>query len=131
MTGQKTKINSTDIKLSKFQLPKIIQYDGCFGIMIGNLGKKTNRLIDLADPLAKNVLTKLVTKTASSVIDKFEKSISVRGSVRARKGLTLIIPNESMDDVTKTAKSLEILIPLIDGVIETAKHEIKKDKVDS
>lgn len=131
MTGQKTKINSTDIKLSKFQLPKIIQYDGCFGIMIGNLGKKTNRLIDLADPLAKNVLTKLATKTASSVIDKFEKSISVRGSVRARKGLTLIIPNESMDDVTKTAKSLEILIPLIDGVIETAKHEIKKDKVDS
>ena len=131
MTGQKTKINSTDIKLSKFQLPKIIQYDGCFGIMIGNLGKKTNRLIDLADPLDKNVLTKLATKTASSVIDKFEKSISVRGSVRARKGLTLIIPNESMDDVTKTAKSLEILIPLIDGVIETAKHEIKKDKVDS
>ena len=131
MTGQKTKINSTDIKLSKFQLPKIIQYDGCFGIMIGNLGKKTNRLIDLADTLAKNVLTKLATKTASSVIDKFEKSISVRGSVRARKGLTLIIPNESMDDVTKTAKSLEILIPLIDGVIETAKHEIKKDKVDS
>ena len=131
MTGQKTKINSTDIKLIKFQLPKIIQYDGCFGIMIGNLGKKTNRLIDLADPLAKNVLTKLATKTASSVIDKFEKSISVRGSVRARKGLTLIIPNESMDDVTKTAKSLEILIPLIDGVIETAKHEIKKDKVDS
>ena len=131
MTGQKTKINSTDIKLSKFQLPKIIQYDGCFGITIGNLGKKTNRLIDLADPLAKNVLTKLATKTASSVIDKFEKSISVRGSVRARKGLTLIIPNESMDDVTKTAKSLEILIPLIDGVIETAKHEIKKDKVDS
>lgn len=119
------------MKLSKFQLPKIIQYDGCFGIMIGNLGKKTNRLIDLADPLAKNVLTKLATKTASSVIDKFEKSISVRGSVRARKGLTLIIPNESMDDVTKTAKSLEILIPLIDGVIETAKHEIKKDKVDS
>lgn len=99
--------------------------------MIGNLGKKTNRLIDLADPLAKNVLTKLATKTASSVIDKFEKSISVRGSVRARKGFTLIIPNESMDDVTKTAKSLEILIPLIDGVIETAKHEIKKDKVDS
>ena len=133
MTGQKTKINSTDIKLSKFQLPKIIQYDGClcFGIMIGNLGKKTNRLIDLADPLAKNVLTKLATKTASSVIDEFEKSISVRGSVRARKGFTLIIPNESMDDVTKTAKSLEILIPLIDGVIETAKHEIKKDKVDS
>ena len=127
MICQKTKINSTDIKLSKFQLPKIIQYDGCFGIRL----IKTNRLIDLADPLAKNVLTKLATKTASSVIDKFEKSISVRGSVRARKGFTLIIPNESMDDVTKTAKSLEILIPLIDGVIETAKHEIKKDKVDS
>ena len=36
-----------------------------------------------------------------------------------------------MNDVTKTAKSLEILIPLIDGIIETVKHEIKKDKVDS
>ena len=73
MICQKTKINSTDIKLSKFQLPKLIQYDGCFGIMIGNLVKKTNRLIDLAVPLAKNILTKLETKTASSVIDKLKK----------------------------------------------------------
>ena len=35
------------------------------------MGKKT--LIDLAVPLAKDILPKLATKVASSAIDKFER----------------------------------------------------------
>ena len=49
---------STDIKLSKAQLSKIIQSGGflgkTLGIMMGNLGKKA--LIDLAVPLAKLIV---------------------------------------------------------------------------
>ena len=45
-----------DIKLSKTQIPKIIQSGGCtgktFDNMIGKLGKKA--LLDLAVPLAKD-----------------------------------------------------------------------------
>ena len=65
-----------DIKLSKAQLSKIIQ-SGHFGKTIdnimSNLGKKA--LLDLAAPLAKDVLLKLVTKTTQSVLDKFERKI--------------------------------------------------------
>ena len=65
---QKTKVRntfannmSTDKKLSKSQLAKIIQ-SGEF------LGK-----LDLAVPLAKDVLPKLATKATLSAIDKLEK----------------------------------------------------------
>ena len=65
----------TNIKLSKTHLSKIIQSAGFLGKTlgngIGNLGKKT--LIDLAVPLAKDVLPKLTTKATSSVLNKFER----------------------------------------------------------
>ena len=41
------------------------------GNMMSNLGKK--KLLDLAVPLAKDVLPKLATKATSPVLDKFEK----------------------------------------------------------
>ena len=50
---------STDIKLSKAQISKIIQSDGVLGEMLHKLGKKA--LLDLAVPLAKDVLPKLAT----------------------------------------------------------------------
>ena len=75
-----------DIKLSKAQLSKLIQsgriLGKTLGNVIGNLGKKA--LIELAVPLAKNGLSKLVTK-ATSVLDKFERKISGKGAVRAGK----------------------------------------------
>ena len=62
----------TDIKVSKAQLFKIIQ-SGWFLAktlrnMIGIYAKKT--LLDFADPLPKNVLSKLATKATLSVLDK-------------------------------------------------------------
>ena len=70
--------------------------------MMSNLDKKAQ--IDLVVPLAKGILPKLVTKAASSVIDKFE-----RKRERAGKGFTLFILNEHMDDIIKMLleKSLE------------------------
>ena len=101
-TNQKTKIRntfnkitSTDAKLSKAQLNKIIQSGGFFGKtldkVIDNLDKKA--LIGLAVPLTKDVLLKLGTKATSSVLDKFERKISGQGAVTGGKGFTLFISN--------------------------------------
>ena len=77
---------STYIKISKAQLSKIFQLGGCFGNMIANLDKKA--LKDLVVLSAKDVLAKLATKAASSVIDKFGRKTSRRGAVRAGKRFT-------------------------------------------
>ena len=101
---------STDIKLNKNQLPKIIQMGGFLGKTLGkmmsNIGKKA--LIDLAVPLAKDVLPNLATETTSSVLDKFERKISVKGEVRAEKGFTLprrqiLVPRTSPSNVLRTS----------------------------
>ena len=74
---------STDIKLRKAPLSKIIQSGDILGNMLGNLGKKL--LIDLAVPLVKDVVTKLATKAALPVIDKFKRKASRQGAVWAGK----------------------------------------------
>ena len=63
---------STDIRLRKAQISKMIQSGGFLGKTLGKLGKKV--LLDLAVCLAKDVLPKLATKATSSVLDKFEKT---------------------------------------------------------
>ena len=78
-TRQKTKIKiafaknmSTNIKLIKAQLTKIIQSGGslgfCLGKTVGSLDKKA--LLGLA-VLPKDVLPKLATKATSSLLHKF------------------------------------------------------------
>ena len=74
---------STDISLTEAQLDKITQSGKFLGSAIGILGKEA--LINLAVPLAKDILPKLVTKAFSSILDKFERKISGRGAVRAGK----------------------------------------------
>ena len=118
---------STDVKLSKAQLIKIIQSDRflrkAFGNVISNLGKKA--LLDLVFPLAKDVLPKFASKATSSVLVKFDRKISWRGAVRPGKGFFLLISNKGMDDFNKIVESLEKSGLLIDGVTETVKQEIK------
>ena len=65
-TSQTTKIRnafannmSTDIKLSKAQISKIIQSGGSFGSWLANLGKKA--LTNVAIPLARDNLPGLVS----------------------------------------------------------------------
>ena len=77
-TRQMTKIRnvfaknmSTDIKLSKSQISKIIESGGSFGSWIGNLGKKapTNIIISLA----RDNLPGLASNLTSSTINLTEK----------------------------------------------------------
>ena len=79
--------------------------------------------------MIKDVLHKLATKATTSVSDKFERKISGRETVRARKGFNLFISSDDMDDI-KMVKSLENSGLLSDGASETVKHEIKNQKMD-
>ena len=115
---------STDIKLSKSQLAKIIQPGGFLGKTSGNLGKKV--LIDLTVTLAKDVLPQLASKATSFLLDKFDRKISGQGPVRARKGFALFISNEDMDDIIKIVESIKKSSLLIDGATETVKNSTKK-----
>ena len=117
---------STDMKLIKSQIFKIIQSGGSSASWLGNLGKKA--LTDLAFPLARDYLPGLVSILASNKISKFGRKISGKGAVEAGKGFTLSILNKDMNDIIKIINSLEDSGVLIDGVAETIKHEMKKTR---
>ena len=117
---------STDIKRSKARISKIIESGGCFGSWLANLVKKA--ITNAAIPFATDNLPGLVTNLASYAINKFERTTSGKGAVRAMKGFTLFISNEDMNGIIKIIKSLEDSNLLIDGITETVKHEIKKTR---
>ena len=117
---------STDIKLSKARISKVIQSDGSFGSWLANLEKQT--LTNVTLPLARDSLSGLVSNLTSSAINKFDKKISGKGAVRAGQGFTLFISKEDINDIIEFIKSLEDSGVLTDGVTETVKHEIKKQE---
>ena len=132
-TKQTTKIGnafanniSTDLRLSKTQISKIIQSVEHFGSWLSKLGKRA--LINIAIPLGRDNLSGLVRNLTSNVVNKFEGKVSGKGAVRARKGLTLFISNEDMNGVIKVIKLLGDSGVLIDGITETVKHEIRKQE---
>ena len=75
---------STDIKLSKVQLSKIIQSAGfvgkTLGNMMGNIGKKKKHYQSLPFLWLKMFFPKLTNKATSFILDKFEeKNIVEKG----------------------------------------------------
>ena len=60
---------STDIKLSKTQISKIIQSGGSFGSWLGNLGKKA--LASIVIPLGGDKLPGSVSNLTTTVVNKF------------------------------------------------------------
>ena len=105
-TRQRTKINvfdnnmSTDKKLNKAQISKIIQSWGSFqfwfnfGYWLGNLAKKV--LTNVAIPFTRDNLSGLISNIALNAIHKFERKMFGKGAVRAVKEFTLFISNEDM-----------------------------------
>ena len=126
-TRQKTKLRnafnknmSTDLKLSKAQISKIIQSAGFLGSL---LSKLADPLMKVAIPLAKNVLAPLGITAAASAIDAgIQKKIHGSGTT------TLIISNEEMNDIMKIIQALEDSNILLKGVTKTIKNETKKQK---
>ena len=119
---------STDTKLSKAQISKIIQSGGSFGSWLGKLGKKAPTNIVIA--LARDNLPGLVSNLTSSTINTFGRKISGKEVVRAGKGFTLFISNEDINDIIKIITSSADSGVLIDGITETVKDEIKNKKTD-
>ena len=117
---------STNIKLSKYQISRIIQSARSFGSWLDDLEKK--ELTNIAIPLAKDNLPGLVSNLASNTINKFERKISVKWAVRAVKRFASFISNEDMNEIIKIMKSLDDSGVLIDGVTETVKHKMKKQE---
>ena len=116
---------STDIKLSKTQISKMIQSGGFLGRLFGPLLKTGLPLIkNVIKPLAKSVLIPLGLTAAASAADAgIHKKILGSGNTT-----TLIISNNEMEDIIKIVKSLEDSGLLLKRVTETVQNEVKKQK---
>ena len=114
---------STDIKLSKTQLSKMIPSWGFLGRLLGQLLKTGLPLMkNVIDPLAKSVLIPLGLTAAASAADAgIHKKILGSGNMT-----TLIISNDEMGDIIKIVKSLEDSSLLLKGVTETVQIEVKE-----
>ena len=119
--------SSTDIKLSKTQLSKMIQSGGFLGRLLGPLLKTGLPLMkSVIKPLAKSVLIPLGLTAAASAADAgIHKKILGSGN---NNNTTLIISNDEMDDILKIVKSLEDSGVLLKGVSETIQHEAKEQR---
>ena len=114
-TRQKAKLRnafnsnmSTDLRLSKAQISKIIQSGGFLRSL---LSKLAGPLMKVAIPLAKNVLAPLgITTAASGTNAGIQKNIHGSGTT------TLIISNEEMNDITKIVQALEDSNILLKGL---------------
>ena len=111
---------STNLKLSRAQISKIIQSGGFLGSL---LTKLAGPLMKVAIPLAKNVLDALgITEAASAIDAGIQKKIHGSGNT------TLIISNEEMNDIIKIVQALEDPNILLKGATKTIKNETKEQK---
>ena len=119
------KHTSTDIKLSKTQLSKMIQTGGFLGRLLGPLLKIGLPLMkSVIKPLAESVLVTIGLTAAASAADAgIHKKIL--GSDH-NNNTTLIISNDEMDDILKIAKSLEDSGVLLKGVSKTIQNEAEE-----
>ena len=113
---------STDIKLRKAQISKIIQAAGSFGSCLGNLGSTIKYRYSFRLRQFAWISNKFNFKCNKYICQKSKWKRSCQSRKR-----TYFISNEDMNDIIQIIKSLEDLGVLIDGVTETVKHEIKKE----
>ena len=104
---------STDLKLSKVQISKIIQSGGFLGSL---LNKLAGPLMKVAIPLAKNVLATLGITAAASAIDA-----GIQINTR------FLHNNEEMNDIMVIVQALEDSNILLKGVTKTIKNETKEE----
>ena len=107
---------STDLKFSKSQISKIIKSGGFLGSL---LSKLAGPLMEVAIPLAKNVLAPLGITAIDAGIQK-----KIHGS----ESMTLIISNEEMSDIMKIVQALEDSNILLKGITKRIKNETKEQK---
>ena len=118
---------STDIKLSKSQLSKMIQSGGFLGRLLGPLLKTGLPLMkSVIKPLAKSVLIHLGLTAAASATDAgIHKKILGSGH---NNNTTSIISNDEVDNILKIVKFLEDSGVLFKGVSETIQYGAKEER---
>ena len=126
---------STDIKLSKTQLSKMIQSGGFLGRLLGTLLKTGLPLIkNVIKPLAKSVLIPLgLTAPASAADAGIHKKILGSGHNRPSSSAShnttaLIISNDEMEEIIKIVKSLDDSGLLLKGATETVQNKVKEQR---
>ena len=117
--------SSTDIKLSKTQLSKMIQSGGFLVRLLGPLLKTGLPLIkNVIKPLAKSVLIPLGLTAAAWAADAgIHKKILGSGNMT-----TLIILNDEIKDIIEIVKSPEDSVLLLEGITKTVQNEVKEQK---
>ena len=111
---------STDLKLFKAQIFKIIQSGGVLGSLLNRLA---GPLMKAAIPSEKNILAPLGITAAASAIDA-----GIQKKIHGSGATTLIISNEEMNDIMKIVQALEDFNILLKGVTKTFKNETKEEK---
>ena len=123
---------STDMKLSKTQISKMIQSGGFLGRLLGPLLKTGLTLMkNMIKPLAKIVLIPLWLTAATSAADAgIDKKIlgSCCPSSSAAWTTMLIISNDEIRDIIRIVKSLQDSGLLLKGVSKTIQNEAKEQK---
>ena len=105
---------STDLKVSRAEIFKIIQSAGFLGSLLSRLA---GPLMKIAVPLAKNILAPLGNTTGAPVIDAgIQKKIYGSGTT------ILIISNKNTNGIIKAVQVLEDSNILFKGVTEKIKN---------
>ena len=116
--------SSTDIKVSKNQISKLIQSRGFLGRLLCPLLKTGLPLIKkVIKPLVKSVLIPLGLTAAASVA-----AAGIHNKLLGSGRTTLIISNDQMKDIIKKVKSLEDLCLLLEGVSQAIQNEAKEKR---
>ena len=112
---------STDIKLSKTRISKMIQSGVFLGRLLGPLLKTGLPLMkNVIKPLAKSILAPLGLTAAAAAADAgIHKKILGSGTT------TLIISNDEMKDIIRIVKDSGLLLK---GVSETIQNDAKEQK---
>ena len=119
-----TEKSSTDVKLSKTQISKIIQPGEFLDKLLGPLLKTGLPLMkNVIKPLAKSVLIPLGLTAAASAADA-----GIHKKILGSGNTTLIISNNEIEDIIKIVKSLEDSGLLLKGVSETIQNEAKEQR---
>ena len=85
---------STDVKLSKVKISKMIKSSALFDSCIGNLWMKALR--NIAISLARHNLPRLVRNLASNAKNKFERNMTGKEAARTGKEFIWFFSNEYM-----------------------------------
>ena len=119
---------STDIKLSKTQLSKMIKSGEFLGRLLGSLLKTGLSLLkNVIKPLSKSVLIPLgLTAAAAADVGIDKKNLESGHSSSSHKNTVLLISNNDIEDIIKIVKSLGDSGLLLKELTGTVQNEVKE-----